>query len=182
MKKILFALLMVAAFSGYGQTLDSLRNYNNRWIRNSAINAFTNLRLNTLINGMLNQIDTAKDEGGVDYSLLDTVYYRTATSSNATPFNIDTLYSANNRVVVYDLDVTSVDTSGAVNSWLKRVVVRNKAGVYTVLTSGNITFLDSQSSGLSVDVSGGIPVVQFTGLTSTVKWVYALRPKSYLSL
>lgn len=72
MKKIIFilALLMVGA-SASSQTLnpfpttDSLRRFINKWIRNSAVDAFTNLRLNTSLLGMTRFIDSASGTGGV---------------------------------------------------------------------------------------------------------------------
>ena len=213
MKKYIAAILLViASITANAQfpTLDSLRNYNNRFIRNSAINAFQNLRLNTFNNGVLNYLDTALNGGGgsgiasvvtdvtltgnglsgnplkVDtnriFSRLDSAIIKTVATANATPINIDSLYSANNTVVIYDLDVTATDTANAVNSWLKRVIIKNQAGTYTILTSGNIAFLDSHAAGLTVQMAGSIPVVTFTGITGAVKWVYALRPKAYLSL
>jgi hypothetical protein len=116
------------------------------------------------------------------FSRLDSAIIKTVATANATPINIDSLYSANNTVVIYDLDVTATDTANAVNSWLKRVIIKNQAGTYTILTSGNIAFLDSHAAGLTVQMSGSIPVVTFTGIAGSVKWVYALRPKAYLSL
>jgi hypothetical protein len=38
---------------------DSLHKYNNHWIRNSAVEAFSQLRLNTLLHGMIDWIDSA---------------------------------------------------------------------------------------------------------------------------
>lgn len=54
--------LIGAGFAGYAQfpNTDSLRAYDNKYINNSAINAFTNLRLNTLLYGIINWIDSAK--------------------------------------------------------------------------------------------------------------------------
>ena len=211
-KYIIASLLLGGSITANAQfpTLDSLRNYNNRFIRNSAINAFQNLRLNTFNNGVLNYLDSALTGGGgsgiasvvtdvtltgnglsgnplkVDtnriFSRLDSAIIKTVATANATPINIDSLYSANNTVVIYDLDVTATDTANAVNSWLKRVIIKNQAGTYTILTSGNIAFLDSHAAGLTVQMSGSIPVVTFTGIVGNVKWVYALRPKAYLSL
>lgn len=67
MKKIIFIALLFITVKSFAQFpgTDSLRNYNNRWITNSAIQAFTNYRLNTLLNGMIDWIDSARaGEGG----------------------------------------------------------------------------------------------------------------------
>lgn len=67
MKRLLFIILLFCSFKGLAQFpgTDSLRNYNNRWITNSAIQAFTNYRLNTLLHGMIDWIDSARaGEGG----------------------------------------------------------------------------------------------------------------------
>jgi hypothetical protein len=64
MKKIGIVLLLgmfcLGARSQVFHTVDSLRNYQNVYIRNSAINAFTNLRLNTVLNGIANFLDSAR--------------------------------------------------------------------------------------------------------------------------
>jgi hypothetical protein len=66
MRKIIFIVaLMAFAGSASSQTLnpfpttDSLRKFINKWIRNSAVDAFTNLRLNTALIGMSRFVDSA---------------------------------------------------------------------------------------------------------------------------
>lgn len=84
MKKLIFILLLFIGFAAEAQynfpSLDSLRRYNNRFITNSAINAFTDYRLNTLLNGMIAWIDSAGGgASGVDsiWALNDsTIRYR----------------------------------------------------------------------------------------------------------
>lgn len=70
MRKIIFILaLMAFAGTASSQTLnpfptnDSLRKFINKWIRNSPIDAFTNLRLNTALIGMTRFIDSADAAG-----------------------------------------------------------------------------------------------------------------------
>lgn len=69
MRKILFILgIVMCSLSVSAQTTnpfpttDSLRKFINKWIRNSAVDAFTNLRLNTALIGMSRFIDSA--DGG----------------------------------------------------------------------------------------------------------------------
>lgn len=65
MKKIIVLLsFLLAGYIGQAQTLgfpslDSLSRYNNRYINNSPVEAFANLRLNTLLHGVIWWIDTA---------------------------------------------------------------------------------------------------------------------------
>lgn len=69
MKKIGFIFLLVGVMSAakaqvnYFPTIDSLENYINTYIRNSAINAFTNLRLNTALNGITQFLDSVRTRG-----------------------------------------------------------------------------------------------------------------------
>lgn len=60
MKKIclLVGLLASLAASAQFPTRDSLQRYINRWVRNNSAEAFTNLRLNTALNGLLREIDS----------------------------------------------------------------------------------------------------------------------------
>lgn len=61
MRKILFILVLIGVGTAQAQfpTTDSLRKYINRWVRNSAVDAFSNLRLNTALLGMTRFVDTA---------------------------------------------------------------------------------------------------------------------------
>lgn len=82
MKKILFIIALVGlGFASQAQTTnpfpttDSLRKFINKWIKNSAVDAFTNLRLNTSLIGMTRFIDsTINASSGVDtfYAVNDT--------------------------------------------------------------------------------------------------------------
>lgn len=66
MKKLIIALVLIGAFitaeaqpcPNFPNT-DSLRRYINRYIRNSAVEAFTNLRLNTVLNCVTYYLDSA---------------------------------------------------------------------------------------------------------------------------
>lgn len=62
MKKLILILTLfcaAASASAQFQTTDSLRKYVNKWIRNSAVDAFTNLRLNTAMQGLTRFVDSA---------------------------------------------------------------------------------------------------------------------------
>src|SRR5689334_11631581 len=62
MKKILFLILLATgsmSVKAQFQTTDSLERFINKWIRNSAVEAFQNLRLNTALIGMTKFIDSA---------------------------------------------------------------------------------------------------------------------------
>jgi hypothetical protein len=70
---IVAASLFTLSCSAQFNTTDSLHRYNNRYIRNSAVEAFSNLRLNTLLHGIISWIDSAR--AGTGGSLgIDTVF------------------------------------------------------------------------------------------------------------
>jgi hypothetical protein len=77
MKCIIVFILSIAAISVKAQFTgtDSLRNYNNRYITTNPATAFTNNRLNTLLRGIIDFIDTARAGGGGAVNLgIDTVF------------------------------------------------------------------------------------------------------------
>lgn len=61
MKKLLIGLCLLIGVTAQAQfpSIDSLRKYNNKYITSSALDAFTNKRLNTVLNGILNYTDSA---------------------------------------------------------------------------------------------------------------------------
>jgi hypothetical protein len=76
-------LITGAVFAQFTGT-DSLRNYNNKYITNNPATAFTNLRLHTLLRGMIDFIDTA----------------RAGTGGGGT-LGIDTLWALNDSTIRY---------------------------------------------------------------------------------
>jgi hypothetical protein len=77
MKYIISSILILTIISAKAQFpgTDSLRNYNNKYITNNPATAFTNLRLNTLIRGIIDFIDTARaGTGGGGVIGIDTVF------------------------------------------------------------------------------------------------------------
>lgn len=87
MRKIILILgILLAAQAVQSQTLnpfpttDSLRKFINKWIRNSAVDAFTNLRLNTALIGMSRFVDSADGGRSVDTIYrtpgIDSIFFR----------------------------------------------------------------------------------------------------------
>lgn len=78
MKKIIILLLLCITYNLVNAQFtgtDSLRNYNNRYITNNPAAAFTNLRLNTLLRGIIDWVDTARaGTGGGGVIGVDTLY------------------------------------------------------------------------------------------------------------
>jgi hypothetical protein len=81
---IILGLLIGTTASAQFTGTDSLRNYNNRYITNNPATAFTNLRLNTLLRGMIDYIDTAR-----------------AGSGGGGAVGVDTLWALNDSTVRY---------------------------------------------------------------------------------
>lgn len=81
---IIAAILLISAKAsaqGFPNT-DSLRTYNIKYITNNAATAFTNLRLHTLLRGIIDHIDTARSGGGA-------------------AIGIDTLWALNDSTIRY---------------------------------------------------------------------------------
>lgn len=77
MRYILIFIFSIAVMNAKAQFTgtDSLRNYNNRYITTNPATAFTNNRLNTLLRGIIDFIDTARAGGGGAIQLgIDTVF------------------------------------------------------------------------------------------------------------
>ena len=88
MKKIFIVLLIVLgtiavrAQSNPFPNTDSLERFINRYIRNSAVEAFQNLRLNTVLLGMLRFVDTAGNSHVVNFTrTVDTLRIITSTDT-----------------------------------------------------------------------------------------------------
>src|SRR5690349_2415152 len=76
MKKIfLLVSLFAIYFTSRAQfpSTDSLRAYNNRYVTSNPLTAFQQLRLQTLLNGMIDWIDYA-GVGGIGTLGIDTIY------------------------------------------------------------------------------------------------------------
>lgn len=67
MKKILILLGFISlgiSASAQFPSIDSLRKFMNKWVANSSIDAFTQKRLNTVLNGMIGYLDSAYSVSG----------------------------------------------------------------------------------------------------------------------
>jgi hypothetical protein len=87
MKSTLTFLLLLIGFTSANAQFpgtDSLRNYNNKYITNNPATAFTNLRLNTLLRGIIDWVDTAR-----------------AGTGGGGLIGVDTLYSLNDSTIRY---------------------------------------------------------------------------------
>jgi len=83
MKRILILLLICASFTAAGQnrfpSTDSLQNYTLRFVKNSAVESFTNLRMQNILIGLTQMVDTLRSAGYVDSIWIgtgDTLKYR----------------------------------------------------------------------------------------------------------
>lgn len=127
MKKIIVLILIVfAATLAKGQGFpgtDSLRTYNIKYVTNNPATAFTNLRLHTLLRGIIDWIDTARAGTGGGGALgVDTLY----------ALNDSTIRSRRNGVWtntilrgVYDTR-RKVDTVYAVNDTTLRITINGQ--------------------------------------------------------
>jgi len=81
MKHLLIVLLILLGFSGFGQnrfpSVDSAKNYVLRYIKNSAVESFTNWRMQNVTYGTLELLDSIAVDGALDsiYKSGDTLKY-----------------------------------------------------------------------------------------------------------
>lgn len=123
MKRLLIFGLVFIAVSADAQFTgtDSLRNYNNRYITTNPATAFTNNRLNTLLRGIIDFIDTARAGTGGGGALgIDTVFavndstirYRkngvfrqfTLKGVYESRRKVDTIYKSNDTTLIFTVN------------------------------------------------------------------------------
>lgn len=163
MKKLVFLIAIVLAGQvaigqAYFPSMDSLRRYIDRYIRNSAIEAFTNLRLNTALKGLAQHIDSARINGGggqIDtlfaYRSSDSVYFRIGANGTAVFMYKDSVGAGgglsipNNFRTVYGRDPDSVAQTYILpedTTFIKRYIVADTTT--SVRSDQSSTVLTSQ--------------------------------------
>lgn len=166
MKKLIFILLLFVSFGVKAQynfpSLDSLRKYCNRFITNSAINAFTDYRLNTLLNGMIAWIDSAGGgSSGVDsiWAINDsTIRYRKGLSLiNVTikgGRDVDTIYRKAGQdslfFTINGIERAVKDSSGAAAPILTATQIAYGSGTNTITSEAALNY-DATLNRLSAD-------------------------------
>lgn len=152
---ILFASL-VSKGQGYPNT-DSLRTYNIKYITNNAATAFTNLRLHTLLRGIIDWIDTARaGTGGGGAIGIDTLYalndstiryrkngvFRNAILKGVydTRRKVDTAYALNDSTLQIKINGTNRNIILPGRHWNLQGVLNNGS---TLTENENIVLADS---------------------------------------
>lgn len=178
---LLFAGTLQAQFTG----TDSLRNYNNRYITNNPATAFTNLRLHTLLRGMIDYIDTARagtgggGAVGVDtlWALNDsTVRYRkngvfknfVLKGVYDTRRKVDTAYALNDSTLQIKINGTNRNIILPGRYWDLQGVLNNGS---TLTENETITLSDSLTitSGVVIIDTLSLPSLQNTTDTTANK-------------
>jgi hypothetical protein len=76
MKKILLFIAILFSFSSFGQnrfpSIDSAKNYVLRYVKNSAVESFTNLRMQNVVYGTLQLLDSLAGAGVIDTIFIST--------------------------------------------------------------------------------------------------------------
>lgn len=126
MKKLIIILFfIVCGFNGFSQfrfpSTDSLHRYTNRFVTNSAINSFTDYRMNTLIHGIINWIDSA----------------RLGTGGSV---GVDTIYALNDSTIRYKKNGVNYTFNLRGRYWTLQQVLTNGS---TLTTNSTITLADS---------------------------------------
>lgn len=193
MKKMIFIIGLFICFQSFGQnrfpSVDSAKNYALRYVRNSTVESFTNLRMQQVVVGTLELLDslTAISGGsGVDSIWLsssatkDTIKY----SISGYTYTAATLDKASLRVAISDsaamlsgytrvqrfLDSLSAHTTrfNAVYDSLANHVTRadtTRNGIRNDLNGkqGALTLTTTGSSGAATLVSNTLNIPQYTG-------------------
>lgn len=119
MKKIVLSILLLLSFAySEGQnrfpTTDSLQNYILRYVKNSSVESFTNYRLQNILIGLSQMVDTLRQNGYVDSIWIgtgDTLKYRIGNST----FVIGKIIGGSSYSFTYPLQlntgVVSLDTT-----------------------------------------------------------------------
>lgn len=174
MKRILFIsaflICTVSAFSQFFPGTDSLRSYNRKYITNNPATAFTNLRLNTLIAGIIDWIDTARAGTGGGGALgVDTIGVLNDSTlryrDNGVWRNIvlkgvydhrrkvDTIYSFDDTTIRFTMNGT-VRTL-LLHRWVDTAInVGSGEGVYKGRTGDSLTF-KTLLGGYGINITSG---------------------------
>jgi hypothetical protein len=112
---------------------------------------------------------------------LDSSIVITASTSNATPIYLDTLYAPLNKSMVYELTLTAHNDGNAdMGSSVKTIVIKNTNGVYSI--ARNVTPLAYLGQGTlskavwAVSMVNGLPVIVLTGILNTsISWTVSKR-------
>lgn len=161
-------VMLVGSMSAKAQfpTTDSLKAFINRWIRNSAVEAFQNLRLNTALIGTANFIDSSYGGQVRSFSALNDSTARLITIGNDT-FDVvirgipadstifATVYSVDSAKVNLRTSIaTKLNISDTTNKWINDI--RRRAGTDTVekFKNGSWQFAYIDSSGGGSGISG----------------------------
>jgi hypothetical protein len=159
---LVIALAFIATFSqaqsGF-PTTDSLRIYNDKYVKNSPLTAFEQLRMNTLLRGIINWIDSARlgTTGSVG---VDTIF-----TLNDSTIRYQKNGNFYNRTVkgVYD---TRLKFDSAYKSGLTYYFIRNKGKA----NADTITLSDSVGAGGAGDLDTIILTTTGTSGASTITW------------
>jgi hypothetical protein len=101
MKKIIFFILVFVAVQSFGQnrfpSIDSAKNYSLRYIRNSTVESFTNLRMQNVVYGTLELLDSLAGAGVIDtiFKSGDTLKYKIG----STTFTVGTFGTSTDSTV-----------------------------------------------------------------------------------
>lgn len=158
MKYFILIALLFMGFAGFSQgypNTDSLRTYNIKYITNNAATAFTNLRLHTLLRGIIDHIDTARSGGGgaigIDtlYALNDSTirYRKNGVFRNTilrgvydTRRKVDTAYALNDSTLQIKINGTNRNIILPGRHWNLQGVLNNGS---TLIENEVITLADS---------------------------------------
>jgi hypothetical protein len=186
MKIILSILLSVILFSAKAQFTgtDSLRNYNNRYITNNPATAFTNLRLNTLIRGVIDWVDTARAGTGGGGALgVDTLwalndstvrYRKSGVFRNMilkgvydTRRKVDTAYALNDSTLQIKINGTNRNIILPGRHWTLQGVLNNGS---TLTENEVITLADSLTFTSGLVVIGSLNLPSLTNQVDTTTY------------
>jgi hypothetical protein len=182
MKKILLFIAILFSISSYGQnrfpSIDSAKNYTLRYVKNSAVESFTNLRMQNVVYGTLQLLDSLAGAGVVDtiFKSGDTLKYKIG----STTFTVGTFGGGSTPNLQAVTDVGNTSTNGAVFNFSEgSVTIGNDGGdPYLSLTAtgtGSNVTLTSQNIGIYNNTSSAN-----NSLLLSIPSIYSNRSRTLL--
>jgi ribosomal protein S8E len=157
MKHLLIVLLILLGFSGFGQnrfpSVDSAKNYVLRYIKNSAVESFTNWRMQNVTYGTLELLDSIAVDGSLDsiYKSGDTLKY----SLGGVVYTVGTFGGSGNLQQVLNIGRTANvgDSSVILLAGITDNILEFAEAAQEVVI-GRIRFADSSTVYESINSSG----------------------------